>query len=443
MQKEAFPRDRTGWWRWRGVGGIGVEMELGKYSFGMGDRFARQGVAQLRAIFQAVDDGYDVVPVWNKSHREHSTIGSVPADVRAEADAAVAELGWTGSYFVDADHVNLKTVGLFMVSSDFFTIDVAEAIGKSASEDEVSEFVGRHPELVAEHALPGTDAVAVVSEGDLRACASKYLAAVKAARRVYSSIRNAKGEGTFVVEVSMDESEEPQTPAELLVILAALADEGIPLATLAPKFSGRFNKGVDYVGNVATFATEFDAAAAVLELAVEMFGFPEGLKLSVHSGSDKFSIYPAVKEVLERRGVGLHVKTAGTTWLEELIGLAEAGGDALEIVKSIYFKSFDKLEELCEPYATVVDINPANLPDKNEVGGWSGDRFIAALRHVPSDGRFNPDLRQLLHVGYKIAAGMGKEYMDSLEKHADEIAKHVEVNIIDRHIRKIFPKKKN
>jgi putative heme-binding domain-containing protein len=126
----------------------------------------------------------------------------------------------------------------------------------------------------------------------------------------------------------MDETDSPQTPAELLIILAALSDQHVPIQTIAPKFTGRFNKGVDYVGDVAQFEKEFNDDLAVIAHAIKHFGLPETLKLSVHSGSDKFSIYPAIRRALQRSGAGLHVKTAGTNWLEELIGLAEAGGDA-------------------------------------------------------------------------------------------------------------------
>src|SRR5205814_1797651 len=113
-----------------------------------------------------------------------------------------------------------------------------------------------------------------------------------------------------------------QTPADLLVILAAIADEGIPVQTIAPKFSGRFNKGVDYSGDLAQFEKEFHADLAVMAFAVKRYGLPGSLKLSVHSGSDKFSIYAPIRRVLARFDTGLHLKTAGTTWLEELIGLA-------------------------------------------------------------------------------------------------------------------------
>ena len=114
------------------------------------------------------------------------------------------------------------------------------------------------------------------------------------AGEVYRAIEQAKGKGRFVPEISMDETNAAQTPVELLIILAAIADEGIPVQTIAPKFSGRFNKGVDYVGNVAQFEQEFALDVAAIAYAVAHFGLPENLKLSVHSGSDKFSIYPSI-----------------------------------------------------------------------------------------------------------------------------------------------------
>src|SRR5688500_8925135 len=118
-------------------------LELGKYSFGMGDRFAHQAAAQLQACVVAARHGVMIVPVWNKSNREHVTIGSEPNSVRAAADAAVRELDWRGGYHVDADHINLATVDRFIAPSDFFTIDVASAIGKPAENAAIEDFVGR------------------------------------------------------------------------------------------------------------------------------------------------------------------------------------------------------------------------------------------------------------------------------------------------------------
>jgi hypothetical protein len=108
-------------------------MKLGKYSFGIGDRFAHQGKAQLRAIIKANETGLDINPVWNKSNREHIYVHTHPSSVRHEADAAIAALGFKGKYFVDADHINLKTVEPFVETADFFTLDVAAFIGSPAA----------------------------------------------------------------------------------------------------------------------------------------------------------------------------------------------------------------------------------------------------------------------------------------------------------------------
>jgi hypothetical protein len=236
----------------------------------------------------------------------------------------------------------------------------------------------------------------------------------------------------------MDETDRAQSPIELLIILAAIADEGIPVQTIAPKFSGRFNKGVDYVGDVAQFEREFGLDIAAIAYAVKQFGLPANLKLSVHSGSDKFSIYPAIYACTRRFNAGVHLKTAGTTWLEELIGLAEAGGDGLALAKEIYAEAFAHREELCAPYATVIDIDPAKLPAPDAVRGWTSEQYTSALRHVQTNPAYNSSLRQLLHVGFKVAAKMGRRYLDLLEANESVIAKNVTENLYNRHIAPVF-----
>src|SRR5688572_26849128 len=152
-------------------------MILPKYSMGIGDRFAQQGKAQLAAFVKAKQAGVDVTPVWNKSNREHAIVGSEAARVRAEADAAVKALGWSAPYFVDADHIGLGTVDKFIESSDFFTIDVADFIGKG---------------------------------GD------KYGLAIHEAGKVYRHIQRSKKDGDCIIEISMDETDERQSSDELL-----------------------------------------------------------------------------------------------------------------------------------------------------------------------------------------------------------------------------------
>ena len=410
---------------------------LPRLSFGVGDRFGHQAEAQLAAFERLAAAGVVVAPVWNKSNREHSFIGSEPASVRAAAAAAVTRRKWPHPWFVDADHIRLETVDRFLESSDFFTIDVADAIGKSAPDADVTAFVDGHAELGKPISLPGITKVFRLSEDSVARIARKYLRACREAGTIWRHIRQARGDDV-VIEVSMDETDEPQTPPELLVILALLAAEGIPLQTIAPKFSGRFNKGVDYVGDLARFEQEFSDDVAVCAFAARQYGLPESLKLSVHSGSDKFSLYPVIRRTLARTGAGVHLKTAGTTWLEEVIGLAEAGGDGLALAREIYAYALDHVDEFCAPYATVIDIDRTKLPAAAEVAGWSGPRFAAAIRHVPTNPAFNPHLRQLLHVSFKVAAGHGSRYLDLLVAHREIVGRQVTENIFERHLAPLF-----
>jgi hypothetical protein len=413
-------------------------MILEKYSFGIGDRFCHQGKAQLSAIMKAKDQGLSITPVWNKSHREHTIIGTKPADTRQEALDAVKALKWNGPYHVDADHIGLGNVDQFIESSDFFTLDVADFITQSADEADVDAFVKKYSKYIGSLAIDGIEHNLDITEETIRTIGQKFVLAVKEAGGIYRHIAEAKGTDNIITEVSMDETDQPQTPVEMLFILAAIADEGIPAQTIAPKFTGRFNKGVDYVGNVTAFAKEFEEDLSVVAFAVGEFGLPENLKLSIHSGSDKFSIYPPIAAALRKFDAGLHVKTAGTTWLEELIGLAMAGGDGLSIAKEVYVKALDRFGELCGPYATVIDIDTAELPIAEQVEEWNGHNFASALRHDQSCGQYNLNFRQLLHVGYKIAAEMGTSFSNALEKHEDIIAQNVSENIYERHIKPIF-----
>ena len=413
-------------------------LRLEKYSFGVGDRFAHQAKAQLRACMQAAARGVEVTPVWNKSHREHAIVGSAPPSARSAAEEAVRELGWTKPFHVDADHIRLDTVDPFIDHSDFYTLDVADAIGQPAATADLQAFVEHHPELLGRLEIPGIEEPFETSRADIERIAGKYLSAVQEAGRLYRHIASAKGQDKFITEVSMDETDNPQTPAELLVILGAIADEKIPAQTIAPKFTGRFNKGVDYVGDVVQFEKEFNEDLAVIAYAVRQYDLPENLKLSVHSGSDKFSIYEPIRKALARSGAGIHVKTAGTNWLEEIIGLAESGGEGLELAKEIYGKALDDIDALCAPYATVIDIDRGQLPTKEEVRNWSSEQFVSALRHNPRCEQYNPHLRQLLHVGYKVAAKMGSRYLDMLEACEATVGKNVTENLYERHLKPLF-----
>ena len=380
-------------------------MKIGKYSFGVGDRFAHEGINQLKALIEAEERfGVHFVPVWNKSNREHQIVGTEPIETRKEADAAVKALGYKGQYFVDADHINLNNVDRFIEASDFFTIDVADYIGKTGSMEE------------------------------------RFLPAIKEAGKIYRHIAEKKGADNFVTEVSMDEVDEAQTPEELRYILREIAREGIPVQTIAPKFTGRFNKGVDYRGDLARFEREFEQDLLVIDEAVREYGLPENLKLSIHSGSDKFSIYPIMGRLIRKHDKGIHIKTAGTTWLEENIGLAVADPAALELAKKIYVNALGRMEELTVPYATVIDVDVAKLPTPDEVAKWDADTYARTMRHNQEDPLYNPSFRQLIHVSYKIAAELADEFLPALEKHTDVIGEQITANLCDRHIARLFSK---
>ena len=414
-------------------------MILGKYSFGIGDRFSHEGKAQLAALIEGARKyPFEFVPVWNKSNREHQIIGTEPMDTRREANEAVKAMGYSKPYFVDADHINMNNVDRFIDASDFFTIDVADYIGKPADANSVARFIENNLKYAGSLRIPGIQDPFDVDRSLLESLAGKYLFATQEAGRIYRHIAAKKGADNFVTEVSMDEVDAPQTPIEIFFILSALAHEKIPAQTIAPKFTGRFNKGVEYVGDTAQFEKEFREDLLVIDFAVKEFGLPQGLKLSIHSGSDKFSIYPIMGRLIRQYDKGIHIKTAGTTWLEENIGLALADEQALELAKKIAISALGRMEELCIPYATVIDINPAKLPTARQIQGWTGQEYARALRHNQKDPLYNPDFRQLVHVSYKIAAELAPEFYSALRRNADVVAGQVRENILDRHIARLF-----
>jgi hypothetical protein len=414
------------------------KMHIEKYSFGVGDRFGKEGSAQLAAIQEISKHDLYVIPVWNKSYREHKIIGSSPVDIAKEVLNAVKSNKYTGSYYIDADHVNFDTVDEFMNTCNFFTLDVARYIGQKAGPDEIKSFRDRYCRYMGDITIPGIDKTYHITSEFLDQLAEHYLAAINEAKKIYDHICSIKGKGRFITEVSIDEAEIVQSPIELYFILALLKERDIDVQTIAPKFSGLFAKGVDYIGDINCFAVEFEQDVAVIQYATRSLDMSESLKLSVHSGSDKFSIYPIIKAAIQKFNAGIHVKTAGTTWLEEVIGLAESGNEGLEIARDIYCIALDRYKELTGPYSTVLHIDRHLLPASSEVRNWTGKQFNKALTHDPTCRNYNPHFRQLIHVGYKIAAEMGAQFLSALDKNHEIIAGKVKCNLLERHLKPLF-----
>ena len=407
--------------------------KLEKFSLGIGDRFGKEATAQLAALQMAADQGVVIAPVWNKSFREHSLIGTGPQATHEAATRAVQEAQWQGPYHLDADHIGLKTVDAFLPYCDFFTIDVADFIGEAG---ENGALIREALAPLAGRSFPSLGVDQPLDEVTLDLFVSQYGHALYEAARIYHYIAGQKE--SFIAEVSTDEADTPQSPLELFLILGALAKQGVMVQTIAPKFTGRFNKGVDYIGDVGQFAKEFEQDLTAIRMAVEEFGLPENLKISVHSGSDKFSLYGPIRTLLDKHDAGLHLKTAGTTWLEEMIGLARHGGRCLEVAKQICLASLGRIDELSAPYATVIDIDRQALPNADTIRAWSGDELAAALTHDLSDPRFNSSMRQLVHVSFKVAAEMESEFLNALDEGRAEISQCVTHNLYERHIKPLF-----
>lgn len=411
---------------------------LGKYSLGTGDRFGQQGEAQLKAIQKAkMENNIDITPVWNKSHREHKIIGTTPWNVRTEADRAVKSLNWDDAYYVDADHITREIVDPFIPCSNFFTIDVADYIGEKSNPEAKEVFLNKNEELTGELEIPGIEQRFTVTEEFLSNWADQYLLAIQKAREIYQYIANQKA-ADAVYEISMDEVETPQTPIELYFILKTVAEEGIPIHTIAPKFTGDFYKGVDYVGDPAQFLKEFEQDILVIAHAIDKFNLSDELKLSIHSGSDKFSLYPHIHTLITKHDTGIHLKTSGTTWLEELIGLAESGADGLDMVKKIYSEAHGRYDELTAPYEPVIDIEQDQLPAPETVTAWDDETLISKLEHNPEHPDFDFQLRQFLHCSYKIAAEQGDVFIQLLQDHASTVGERVSYNLYARHISPLF-----
>jgi hypothetical protein len=413
-------------------------MELEKYSIGIGDRFDHEGTAQLRALQLAAAKGARIVPVWNKSYREHMLARTVPEATCRAAAAAVRACRWHDSYYVDADHIGLENVDAFLPFCNFFTIEAADYIGKAASSRMTASFLSAVAPYKGSLAIPGVRTPMEVTDSVLEGFGRKYLCPIEQAGTVYRYIAEKKGPAEFIIEVSIDEARVAQTPVELFLILFAIAHEGIPIQTIAPKFIGAFLKGIDYVGDPQQFAREFRDDLALVDFAANAFDLPRNLKLSVHTGSDKFTLYPLMHCAIRDMNAGLHLKTAGTTWLEEMAGIAASGGSGLALAKEIYSQSYLRSDELCKPYLAIINIDKSRLPSPAQVASWSSEEFVNTLRHEPSCPTFNLNFRQLLHIGFRIAAEMGTRFTDMLVECRTVIEDNVTRNLYERHIRPLF-----
>ncbi len=286
-------------------------------SFGFGDRLGLATPGHIAALKQSA---LDIQPIFcQQSVRENARTGRTPQQVMDDAKRAVEAAGWDAPWGADADH--LKTVDdlppFVRAGYTFFTIDPGAHVDNAADADSLAVLQEKAKgqgweELSALYLTGNGDAAygAFDSESLLRALV-KYGRAIRHTVTMYRRLCEISPEG-FDFEVSVDETDAPTTPLEHFFIASELTRAGVKFTSLAPRFIGRFEKGVDYQGDLAALDAELEKHAAV----TAHFGT---YKLSLHSGSDKFSVYPLIVKYWGRR---IHVKTAGTSYLEALRTLA-------------------------------------------------------------------------------------------------------------------------
>lgn len=373
-------------------------------SAGLGDRLGSATAGHARAV-----RGTLITPVFaQQSIREMTRTGRSAGDVMLDATWGVFVAGWREAWGADADH--LKTTGDADACIDagfvMYTIDPGDHVDDAAAGDPaeaLKEKLGRLPwdalettleDCRARHAGEGPGA----GEEDFARAAVKYGRAVAHAAGVARHIAARMAGRPFEIEISVDETATPTTPFEHRFVAAELARLGVTVDSIAVRYVGEFEKGVDYKGDLEVFRRETQAHAAV---ARDLGGY----KLSVHSGSDKFSAYPVLAEAA--RGA-VHLKTAGTSYLEAVRAVAECDLDLFREIAEVARAHYD------EDRATYhVSGRTEDVP---EAGSITLDVARKLLDH--------PGARQVFHVTYgsvlAAPAGSGGTLGEALKTCLDE-----------------------
>jgi len=365
-------------------------------SVGLGDRIGLATPGHVRALRSTASG---LAPIFaQQSIREMERTGRGPGEVMDDATWGLLAAGWQEPFGADADH--LKTTEhidrCLPWGYTFFTIDPGDHVGGPVPWERLED---TPRDLVARLARPLDlgDRVLAPTEEELLGAAATYGAAVAHVAELYAHLCDRAPAGSFELEVSVDETDAPTTHAQHVYIADALARLGVRWVSLAPRFVGSFEKGIDYRGDVDSLADDLAVHAAIARRLGPY-------KLSVHSGSDKFSAYPAIAEATA--GV-LHLKTAGTSYLEALRAVA-LHDEAL--MARIYAFA---LERFAEDRATY-----------HLSAGEPRPRAPADLE--------DPAVRQVLHVtfGSVLASELGDELRERLrgdlrESYAEALERHL------------------
>ncbi|OYT47357.1 hypothetical protein B6U79_04250 [Candidatus Bathyarchaeota archaeon ex4484_231] len=361
-------------------------------AIGTGDRIGLATPGHIKAAKEL-----NVFPVLaQQSIREMDRTSRTPYDVLDDASWAVFQVGYKGGFAADADHLKtLRDIDItFKAGFTMYTIDPSDYVDNEAEnyglstlrekfkklpwdelEYETEQLVEEYLKQRYEIRFPDGTRTFRFSEESLLRAAVKYSAAVAHAAKMYRYMKNLFGSREFDVEVSVDETKTPTSPLEHIFIVSELSRLGVKFTGLALRFVGRFEKAIDYIGDLREFEESFKTHVYI----ARTYG---PYKLSIHSGSDKFSIYPIVGKIASEM---IHLKTAGTSYLEALRVVARHDPN---LFREIVQYSFGRFEEDRRSYDVSTDLsvvpNPSDVPD---------DRLETVFLDENNG-------RQLLHITY-------------------------------------------
>jgi hypothetical protein len=376
-------------------------------SAGCGDRLGLATPGHVRAVRQCSG----IVPIFaQQSVRENARTGRTPQQVLDDATWGLFQEGWRAPWGADADHLKTPAdVDAFAAAGyTFYTVDPGDHVDNEAHTAARSILVDKldalpwdvvedTPQDLNKRYLGrafnvGGGFELVFSEGIFQRAAAKYGRAIAHTAQMYRHLVSRMGDKPFELEVSVDETETPTSPHEHFFVASELKRLGVQWVSLAPRYIGRFEKGVDYIGDLAQFEAEF-----VKHVAIARHLGP--YKLSLHSGSDKFSIYPIIAR---HAGDLVHLKTAGTSYLEALRAIASIDPPLFREVLAFAHERYGKDQATYH-----VSADPAKVPAPDQLT----DSELAGVLDL-FDGR------QVLHVTFgSVLERFGQRLRERLAQH--------------------------
>lgn len=359
-----------------------VSLRDRKTTIGCGDRLGLASVGHIAAIKH-----YQATPVLaQQSMRELDMTGRTYRQVVDDTVFMVYQAGFKDGYGADGDHLKkIKDIDVALAAGmPMITLDLSEVMLAAAGswpQSQIDEAFAKIPADIRKQLLDsysgkkiklGESQIEMDAE-TVRRCTVMYLQALDFAKEVYEHLKSKRGD-KFDLEISIDETTSPTLPSHHYFIAGELRRRGVEFTSLAPRFIGEFQKAIDYIGDLAEFDRQFKVHADIARHC-------GGYKVSVHSGSDKFAVYPAVGAMT---GMRLHLKTAGTSWLEAVRVIAVH--DPV-LYRKMHKKALASFNDMLKLYHITADISKIGDVDK------MADSGLPALMEMA-------EARQLLHITY-------------------------------------------